>query len=312
MRSNVKAWIALSAAIVLTIVVIAATAQPPADATYKGSKACVLCHKNSHAAIVQGYDRTGHAKAFADAAQTPTAIVAQFGEEAPFKKEQIKYVLGAGKAAQAYMDASFQVLPGEWDAANKRWKPTSAVDGSKQCIGCHVTGYKPEAKTWVQASVGCESCHGPGSAHAASGDKKKILNPKTLPKDREAVVCGQCHSKGTDPTKTYAFPTSFRPGDDLAKVFVDAKPTARGRNQQYSEMIGSKHLANGVVCTTCHEPHGAGAAQSFQLRKPVTDLCLGCHKDKEIAKHAPGAPEGATCATCHMMAGSHTFRKLGE
>jgi predicted CXXCH cytochrome family protein len=209
------------------------------------------------------------------------------------------------------MDANMQVLPAEWDVAGKKWVSTQAVDGSKQCVGCHVTGYDASAKTRAQAVVGCEMCHGPGSAHASTADKTKITNPGSLPKDRQAMICGQCHSKGTDPTKTHAFPTKFRPGDDLSKVFIDAKPTTHGRNQQYSEMLGGKHFAAGVICTTCHEPHGAGTTEKFQLRKPTTELCMGCHKDKDMKSHAPGAPEGATCDTCHMVAGSHTF-KVGQ
>ena len=308
---KVRISIALAAGIAALAAAVMAAALAPADATYKGSKTCKMCHTSMHAAIVQGYDKSAHSKASADASETPAAIIAQFGEDAPVQKEQIKYVLGVGRTAQAYMDTNLQVLPGEWDAANKKWRTTPATDGSKQCIGCHVTGYNVTAKTWAQQSVGCEACHGPGSAHASGGDKSKITNPKSLPKDRGAMVCGQCHSKGTDPTKTYAFPTNFRPGDDLSKVFIDAKPTTRGRNQQYSELVGSKHFTSGVICTTCHDPHG-GTTEKFQLRKPVTDLCLGCHKDKEMKTHAPSAPEGATCATCHMMAGSHSFKKPGE
>ena len=38
--------------------------------------------------------------------------------------------------------------------------------------------------------VTCESCHGPGSVHAASPTKTNIL---TFPKSTSPVVCGQCH-----------------------------------------------------------------------------------------------------------------------
>lgn len=301
--------IALAAVAMIAIFAAAAFAEAPADATYKGSKTCKMCHGGMHSAIVQGYEKTAHAKAFAVAADTPAAIVAEFADGAPVAKDQITYVLGVGRSKQAYMDANMQVLPGQWNVKEKKWETIPAVDGSKQCVGCHVTGYDTATKAWAQPGVGCESCHGPGSTHAASGDKTKITIPASLPKDRQAMICGQCHSKGTDLTKALAFPTKFRPGDDLSKVFIDAKPTTRGQNQQYSEMQGSKHLAAGVVCMTCHEPHGAGATAPFQLRKATNELCTGCHKDKDMKAHAPNAPEGATCATCHMPGGAHTFKK---
>ena len=127
------------------------------------------------------------------------------------------------------------------------------------------------------------------------------------------MVCGQCHSFGKDPSGKYAFPVNFRSGDDLIQVFVDAKPVGPGPNQQYSEFIQSKHYKIGNTCETCHDPHGVGGLPS-KLKKPVNDLCLGCHagKVKDLASHAPNAPAGATCVTCHMPDGSHRFTEPGK
>jgi predicted CXXCH cytochrome family protein len=134
---------------------------------------------------------------------------------------------------------------------------------------------------------------------------------KDLTPSQQAMVCGQCHSAGHDTSGKCAFPRDFRPGDDLAKVFVDAKPTSPGRNQQYSEYITSKHATAGVTCVTCHDPHGTSSYPA-NLKKPVTELCMGCHaKIKDQATHAPNAPADATCATCHMPNGVHTFAKPG-
>lgn len=190
----------------------------------------------------------------------------------------------------------------------KKEEKTEPIDGGKQCVGCHTTGYDPKTRQWDQPNVNCESCHGPGSLHKAAGDKTKITNPASLTPERQAMVCGQCHSKGTDKTKTYAFPVGFRPGDDLSKVFIDAKPKTPGMNQQYSEMLGGKHFANKVICTSCHDPHGPVQGTEHQLKKPINALCLDCHKDKDIAKHKPGMPADTTCAVCHMPGGAHVFK----
>ncbi|HET6453468.1 MAG TPA: cytochrome c3 family protein [Armatimonadota bacterium] len=280
-------------------------------ATYKGSALCKMCHKALPISkdIIPAYEASAHPKAL-QKADVEGAIVADFSSNPAFTKDKVAYVLGKGVNQQAYMDADFQVLPALWDVKSKSWKPQAAADGSTQCVGCHVTAYDPIKKTQSEFGVGCEACHGPGSEHTA-GDKKAIVNPKNLEFAQKNMVCGQCHSVGKDTSGKYAFPVNFRPGDDLTKFFVDAKPTAPGRNQQYSEWITSKHATVGVGCTTCHDPHGVGTTGPQQLKKPVTDLCLGCHAAtiKDLATHAPNAAAGATCATCHMPMGQHTFAK---
>ncbi len=76
---------------------------------------------------------------------------------------------------------------------------------SESCVGCHVTGYKkdggyPQAdstKNAAVAFVGCEDCHGAGSAHMAvpmsdkEGRKKAIVHPT-------AETCAGCHGKVTE------------------------------------------------------------------------------------------------------------------
>lgn len=281
-------------------------------AQYKNATVCLMCHKNTNKTIAEAYQKSPHSKAMRKA-DTEGAIVADFSSNTAFGKDKVAYVLGSGRTEQAYLDANYQVLPAVWDVKAKSWKPTKSVDGATQCIGCHVTGYDPAQKTHAQLGVGCETCHGPGSEHMASGDRKAtIVNPKNLDSAKQSMVCGQCHSVGTSTTGKLAFPSGFRPGDDLTKFFIDAKPTTPGRNQQYSEFIQSKHSTVGLSCVTCHEPHDM-STNPAQLKKPVNDLCLGCHAAKigDMAKHAPNAPQGATCATCHMPSGQHNFAKPG-
>jgi len=63
------------------------------------------------------------------------------------------------------------------------------------CVACHVTGYgKPSGSTLVHNAglvhVGCESCHGPGSLHAAQPTTKAALLTRAPGED----VCKQCHT----------------------------------------------------------------------------------------------------------------------
>lgn len=278
---------------------------------YAGSSACEVCHKLMHKEIVEGYGKTAHAKAYRRPDEEG-GIVADFTSNSIFGKDKVAHVLGKGLREQAFLDADMKVLPAKWDVRSKAWKPKSAVDGATQCIGCHVTGYNAEKRSFAQGSVTCESCHGPGAEHV-KGNAERIVNPKKLDKARQSMVCGQCHSAGKDTSGKYAFPISFKPGDDLAKHFVDAKPTGPGSSQQYSEFITSKHASEGLVCMSCHDPHGT-SGNEHMLRKPINVLCLDCHAGtvKDMATHAPGAPEGETCAGCHMPGGQHTFAKLSK
>lgn len=71
-------------------------------------------------------------------------------------------------------------------------------DKDPDCVGCHVVGlsstkgFVDKKKTPSLANVGCESCHGPGSLHAA--------RPKTIrmPKSGERS-CMSCHDRENSP-----------------------------------------------------------------------------------------------------------------
>lgn len=64
----------------------------------------------------------------------------------------------------------------------------------QECLQCHATGYgQPggfvsEKETPQLQNLGCESCHGPGSLHADSGDAYDIIGD-LAPED-----CERCHN----------------------------------------------------------------------------------------------------------------------
>lgn len=306
-----RKYIAISGAILIVAVATKLVMGDAHTAEYKKWAVCKMCHQLTHKDMVAAYEKTAHPKAMMKP-DVEGAIIADFESNPVFTKDKVAYVLGKGQREQAYLDANLQVLPAKWDVASKKWKPLQAADGATQCMGCHTTGYDSAKKTYSEMGVGCEACHGPGGEHTA-GDKEAVVKPQKLDKPKQAMVCGQCHSAGKDPSGKFAFPVGFRPGDDLTKCFVDAKPTAPGRNQQYSEFIQSKMYAGGVLCTTCHDPHGKTGLK-YQLTKPVNDLCMSCHaaKIKDMATHAPTAAADAACSTCHMHGGAHTFVKLAK
>lgn len=63
------------------------------------------------------------------------------------------------------------------------------------CLGCHTTGYgrpggfRSFEKTPELANAGCEVCHGPGSAHVASGG-----DPSKIKAKLNMAECEACHN----------------------------------------------------------------------------------------------------------------------
>ena len=302
----------LGAAVVIAAAGPQARGNAPADAKYLGSKMCQACHQGLHPEKVKGWAASPHARAMwkIEQADDTHKVVADFAKSAPFPKEKVAYVLGTGRKQQAYLDADLKVLPGVWNVKDQAWAVQPAADAKQDCLGCHTSGYDPATAKWTELGVGCEMCHGPGSAHVGATDKKAtITNPTNLDAAHQAAVCGRCHSVGKDKDGVHTFSTSFRPGDDLDQSFTFTKDVEKGmRNAQYNELRfgGGKHFAAGTTCVSCHDPHGS---QPMQLKQAsVNDTCLTCHAGKlQGAQHSEAALKSVGCNVCHMPSDSHAF-----
>lgn len=78
---------------------------------------------------------------------------------------------------------------------------------SAECLKCHVTGYDAEKETFhpklkAADAVQCESCHGPGSLHAADGKALKFKKGDAGSIDISAHItkitesgCVKCHNE---------------------------------------------------------------------------------------------------------------------
>lgn len=306
--------------VICVLAAIHCIASDLSPATYVGPNTCVKCHREpsrstnqpavDHRRLVEAWRKSAHAATLVDAQTDPERVVAPFTTNSPLQRRQVAYAIGAGRGEQRYCDVSLWMLPHRWDGRGQKWAAELVVDAREQCFGCHVTGYDVATKKWIAPGVTCEACHGPGSRHAEDGSNTRMLNLRSLPLERQAMICGQCHSDGTDTAKVHPFPVGIRPGDDLNEYFAQALQPRPG--PKYSELLYSKHSQMNVICTDCHDPHGPVTGTRHQLRKPVNDLCRECHLKESMAKHAPKADPGATCATCHMAGGSHKFGKSAE
>ncbi len=213
-----------------------------------------------------------------------------------------------------------------WSGPYKNW--------NARCAECHATGYQKnfdlQTKNYssipAEIGVGCEACHGPGSAHLEWAAGKALdpsvtgLNSYGFAMDfndgAEATIqqCASCHARreahfdgnplpGTPFYDAYAL-ALLRPGQYhadgqiLDEVYV------------YGSFLQSKMYAKGVSCSNCHEAH------SSQLVAEGNGTCTQCHSPAGNAEfpsltlknyddpahhfHESGA-EGAQCKNCHMI-----------
>jgi tetratricopeptide (TPR) repeat protein len=248
-------------------------------------------------------------------------------------EHRIDYALG-GRRVQQYLttmpDGSIVVLPATWDTLGRKWihdldaanpeeSPNDVVPiWNKTCYSCHVSrgqkNFDPEGPryrtTWQSLGVDCESCHGPGSRHAARPARDNIVNPARLDAARGTMVCAQCHSArdvyadgfpaGADyydyfmPVMEYRLPASQDPA-----FWPDGRPRWFA-NESVALWQSQCFLKGKASCVTCHAGHNPEARTSNNA------VCTGCHKAvaANLAAHTHHAPAsaGSSCVECHMPA----------
>jgi predicted CXXCH cytochrome family protein len=241
-----------------------------------------------------------------------------------------------------------------WDVEQKRWYhlypdqdlppddglhwtgPYKAWNG--RCAECHATGYQRNfgassgkyASTQAEIGVGCESCHGPASAHLAWAEGQDVTTSEpSVPgqmgfltnfgadgagPEAEIQQCASCHSRreallGGNPVPGTPFDDAYtlallRPGLYHADGQILDEVYVYGSFQQ------SKMYARGVGCSNCHNPHDA------KLKATGNAVCTQCHSSAgnpdfptlrkatydspEHSFHESGS-DGAQCKSCHMI-----------
>ena len=221
-------------------------------------------------------------------------------------------------------------LPGEslhWTGAYYNW--------NAQCSECHTTGleknYSMAANSydsqWAESNVGCESCHGPGSAHSTDPSKQlpvdysqqlqwviaegtNIANPVGDPHEgskTEIESCAGCHSlrsKISDNSINNAgsaaadFLDHFVPSD-LRQNIYHSDGQIQDETYVYGSFMQSKMSQRGVRCSNCHDPH------SQELKAEGNSVCTGCHAPAAYNTtkhhfHQALESEEAQCVSCHM------------
>jgi len=291
-------------------------------------------------------------------------VIRTDGPDGKLADFEVKHTFGVYPLQQYLLDIGggrLQALSIAWDSRPKadggqRWfhlYPGERIDHADElhwtkrqqnwnymCADCHATDLQKNydaatdtfATRWAEPTVGCEACHGPGTAHvawaeaAANGATAAKSNGLTVhfgerraagwkidpatgnatrsrPRDAdtEIDVCAQCHSRRGQ------FSNGYHAGEKLEDHYIPALltaglyyPNGQQRDEVYNwgSFLSSRMYSKGVTCGDCHEPHGG------KLRADGNAVCAQCHLASRFDTaahhfHEPGTP-GARCAACHM------------
>jgi len=208
----------------------------------------------------------------------------------------------------------------------------SGYAGSETCKDCHESQFVAFSKTahgklskagWAEEKQGCESCHGPGKAHAeAGGDKSLIKSVESLSPKQASETCLKCHA-GKEDHNNYRRGAHWRNdvgcndchsphGENTSpvKMLVRDEPKlcmeCHTETRSHFQMPFRHRVLEGFIdCSDCHNPHGGFEQKQTRLTAGADATCLKCHGDKRgpfVYEHAPIKVEG--CAICHTPHGS--------
>jgi DmsE family decaheme c-type cytochrome len=199
--------------------------------------------------------------------------------------------------------------------------------GSEVCANCHediVNGIKrtPHASKAfeIRSSHSCETCHGPGSAHAETGDPSLIRSLKTMKPQESSAVCLGCHENG----QRILWKGSVHANRDLSCVTCHSihhfeSDHAQLKTARVDETCSGCHLQikaeiqktshhpirEGLMtCTNCHNPHGTNTPKLISANS-VNDQCYTCHTEKRGPFLWEHPPVKENCLNCHNPHGSN-------
>ncbi len=249
--------------------------------------------------------------------------------------------LSLGLACLAWPGAAAAQTTSRGSANGSAGVPKATYVGTEVCQGCHPDQYD-EFKTtkmgqlFIKApkgeheKLGCEACHGPGSAHADAGGKKPGLivsfakGDKTSVAERNAT-CLSCHdrtarlfwqgsqheSRDVACTSCHTLMTNASERAQLKKATV-TETCAQCHPQRAAQLARFSHMPfreGKLDCASCHNPHGS-PTEKLLKGNSVNDVCYSCHAEKRGPFLHEHAPVVENCSNCHEAHGTNNEKML--
>ena len=210
--------------------------------------------------------------------------------------------------------------------------PAGDYAGEETCLGCHedqsykgtTHGLAFKART-PAATQGCESCHGPGRAHAESGDPALILSYSRMTPAEASETCLSCHNRASHAL----WEGSQHDQRNISCVTCHSAHSAEGPAQIKAEnqmqLCSSCHRnvtsrqhrfshmpvrEGAMTCSSCHNVHGTQNVRLLKTGTTIDEACSSCHADKRGPHLWEHAPVAESCITCHEPHGSNNDRML--
>jgi len=175
------------------------------------------------------------------------------------------------------------------------------------------------------ATQGCESCHGPGKAHAESGDPALIRSFSRMTPSEGSDTCTTCHNRATHglwdgsqhdqrnigcatchSIHAAKGPAQLKAANQLALCSTCHRGTVN-RQHRFNHMPVRE---GGMTCSSCHNVHGSTNVRLLSAGTTVDESCTSCHADKRGPYLWEHAPVSESCVTCHDPHGSNNDRML--
>jgi hypothetical protein len=261
------------------------------------------------------------------------------------QRVRINYVIGSGRHGRSYVFAENDCLfmsPITWYSDDNRWELSPNYRPEKNprferrilqaCLVCHaervsVNREAPHhfsSAAFIEAKIGCESCHGPGHSHvlyqerraqlteSVASETDPIVNPARLDPERRESVCWQCHLSAEERIPRYGrLDSDFRPGmayEDVWTAFVrgthqDETGTLRVAShvEQTRASLCFQRSDGRFGCLSCHDSHSVpGERDKVNYYR---EKCLSCHSTNGCALPPSERIERNSedsCIACHM------------
>jgi DmsE family decaheme c-type cytochrome len=215
---------------------------------------------------------------------------------------------------------------------------TGGYAGDDTCLVCHESegkalkltlhgkGQNPRTPS-AQNGRTCETCHGPGQAHAESGgDTTKIRRLTALPPREASDTCLTCHDRGNHANWKGGMHDSrnltcitchsiHNPKSDKAQLKTASviETCATCHKTEVAKLQRSGHMPvreGKMTCVSCHNPHGTTNVRMLRVGNWINETCVSCHAEKRGPFLWDHAPVREACNTCHDPHGSNNQRML--